>query len=369
MDDWFQPENEMAIASPALLLFHERIEYNLRLMLEIAGGPARLRPHVKTHKLGPLVRRQIELGITKFKAATIAEAELCGQAGALDVVLSFPPAGPQGARLTELVKRYPRTRFAAVADHPAAIRGLSVAARAAGVSLDVLLDLDVGMGRTGIAPGAEAAELYRLIGTSPGLRAAGLHAYDGHIHDPDAATRHAQAEAAFAPVLELRKSLEQSGLSVPVVIAGGTPTFPFHAKHADRECSPGTAVLWDFGYGEKFTDMPFQIAAVLLTRVVSKPGANRLCLDLGHKAVAAENPLPQRLRLAELPDAVFVMHSEEHLVIETARAGEFAIGQTLHAFPKHVCPTVALHAEAILIEGRKTAAHWPIPARGRRLTV
>jgi D-serine deaminase-like pyridoxal phosphate-dependent protein len=63
------------------------------------------------------------------------------------------------------------------------------------------------------------------------------------------------------------------------------------------------------------------------------------------------------------------MHSEEHVVIETPRAAEFSIGQVLHAFPKHICPTVALHSEAVLIEGGRTAAHWPIPARGRRLTV
>jgi D-serine deaminase-like pyridoxal phosphate-dependent protein len=223
-------------------------------MLEIAGGAARLRPHVKTHKLGPLIRRQIELGITKFKAATIAEAELCGQVGALDVVLSFPPAGPHSTRLVELARRYPRTRFAAVADHAAAIRGLSVAARAGRVELDVLLDLDAGMGRTGIVPGNEALELYRLIAQSPALRAAGLHAYDGHIHEADAETRRTQCEAAFEPVLRFREMLEHAGLSVPVLIAGGTPTFPFHAKQTDRECSPGTTVLWDFGYADKFTE-------------------------------------------------------------------------------------------------------------------
>jgi D-serine deaminase-like pyridoxal phosphate-dependent protein len=158
------------------------------------------------------------------------------------------------------------------------------------------------------------------------------------------------------------------GLRVPLLIAGGTPTFPIHASHADRECSPGTTVLWDFGYGDKYPDLAFQTAAVLLTRVVSKPAPGRLCLDLGHKAVAAENPHP-RVRLLELPDAVPVMHSEEHLVIETPRAAEFSIGQVLHGIPRHICPTVALHSEAIVVENGRVAAQWPILARARRLTV
>ena len=127
-------------------------------------------------------------------------------------------------------------------------------------------------------------------------------------------------------------------------------------------------MLWDFGYGEKFADLPFVPAAVLLTRVVSKPGQTRLCLDLGHKAVASENPHP-RVRLLELPDAVAVMHSEEHLVVETPRAGDFRIGQCLHGIPRHVCPSVALHSEAWVVENGAARECWPITARARRLTV
>ena len=368
MNDWFRLHDEAAIPSPALLLFRERIEHNLRLMIEIAGGPARLRPHVKTHKLGPLVARQIELGITKFKASTIAETEMCAAAGAPDVLLAFPQTGPGIARLCELARKFPKMAFSVVADDPANVRALSAAARAAGVTLGVFVDLDCGMHRTGIAPGDSAAELYQLIAASPALRAAGLHAYDGHIHEADAAARRAMCDEAFAPVLALRAKLESLGLPVPALVAGGTPTFPIHATHADRECSPGTTVLWDFGYGDKFADLAFQHAAVLLARVVSKPAPDRLCLDLGHKSVAAENPHP-RVRFIELPDAVAVMQSEEHLVIETPLAGKFPIGQTLHGIPRHICPTVALHAEALVVEGGRVAETWPIAARARRLTV
>ena len=365
--DWFRLSNEGEVPSPALLIFEERVDANLRLMLEIAGGPARLRPHVKTHKLGPLVARQLALGITKFKCATIAEAEMCALAGAPDVLLAFAPVGPNIARFCQLLTAFPATHFSTIADDRDAIRALSAAASAARLTLDVLLDVDCGMHRTGVAPDA-ALELYRELSTSAGLRAAGLHAYDGHIHERDPAARRAQCDAAFAPVIALRSAMEKAGLPVPALVAGGTPTFPFHAAHADRECSPGTSVLWDFGYGDKFADLPFQCAAVLLTRVVSKPGPHLLCLDLGHKAVAAENPQP-RVRLLELPDAIPVMHSEEHLVIETPRAAEFAVGAVLHGLPRHVCPTVALHSEAVVVRGGAAVERWPITARTRRITI
>ena len=368
MNAWYSIADEANLPSPALVLFRERIEHNLQLMIQIAGDPARLRPHVKTHKLGPLVARQVELGITKFKASTIAETEMCAEAGAPDVLLAYPPAGPNITRLCELARRFPRTRFAAIADNPSTVRGLSVAARAAGITLDVFLDLDCGMHRTGIAPGPEAAEIYQLIASSPALRPAGLHAYDGHIHDIDPAARRATVEAAYAPVLALRARLEAAGLPVPVLVAAGSPSFPIHATFPDRELSPGTPVLWDFGYGDKYADLPFQTAAILLTRVVSRPGPGRLCLDLGHKSVASEFPHP-RVRILELPDAAFVMHSEEHLVIETPNAADFAIGQTLHAIPRHICPTVALHSEAVVVENGRVSERWPILARARRLTV
>jgi len=105
---------------------------------------------------------------------------------------------------------------------------------------------------------------------------------------------------------------------------------------------------------------------MLLTRVVSKPGPGRLCLDLGHKAVASEMPHP-RVRLLELPQAEFVMHSEEHLVIEDAAADSFPVGTILHALPRHICPTVALHDACWLVENGAATARWPITARHRDL--
>lgn len=365
---WFHIENEAEIASPALLLYRERIEHNLQRMIGLAGGPERLRPHVKTHKLGQLVARQIELGITKFKTATIAETEMCAAAGAPDVLLAMPCVGPNAQRLAQLALKFPQTRFSCIADDEVTIGLAASAAQQHGVTLGIYLELDCGMGRTGIVPGEEAKFLAHVMKDTPRLLFRGLHAYDGHIHDESLATRRERCEEAFESVLAFRKQLEGEGVTVKELVAGGSPTFGVHVHHGDRTFSPGTTVLWDFGYGDKHPDLPFLPAAVLLARVISKPGTNRLTLDLGHKSVAPEQPQP-RVRFEELPDAEVIMQSEEHLVLQTDRAHEFEIGQALHGIPRHVCPTVALHGEAVVIEGYRATERWPILARNRRITV
>lgn len=211
-------------------------------------------------------------------------------------------------------------------------------------------------------------ELYRKGATLPGLIAGGLHAYDGHIHDQDVSARTANCNTSFAPVETLKHDLVAAGFAVPTIVAGGTPTFPIHAKRPDVECSPGTCVFWDAGYGANLPDLDFLVAAALLVRVISKPGGNRLCLDLGHKAVASEMPQP-RVLFPQLPDAKPVTHSEEHLVVETGRSGEFKVGDSLYGIPWHICPTVALHAAAVVVRGGQAVERWSVAARTRRITL
>ncbi len=368
MSHWFALQNAGEVPSPALLLYPERIRENIRRMIRVAGGTSRLRPHIKTHKLAEVVRMQLEQGITKFKCATIAEAEMAAGAGVKDVLIAYPMVGPNVARLLALAKTFPTTTFSCLADDPAGVHQFATAFSNSGRTMEVLLDVDCGQHRTGIEPGVKAAQLYRLMATSSGLRAGGLHAYDGHIHEPDLTQRRELCAAAFAPVNAFRGELLSAGLSVPRVVAGGTPTFPIHAQNDSFECSPGTCVLWDFGYAEKFADLEFLIAAVVLTRVVSKPGANRLCLDLGHKAIASENP-PPRVQFLNLPDATAISHSEEHLVVESAQADRFAVGDCLYGVPRHICPTVALHSEAVVINHGMATERWRVTARERRLTI
>jgi D-serine deaminase-like pyridoxal phosphate-dependent protein len=376
-DNWYEIADVAAIYSPALLVYPRRVEENLRRMRSVAGEVHRLRPHIKTHKMPELLQLQLAHGIKKYKCATMAEAEIAAEAGVAELLLAYQPVGPTVQRLLELRRRYSNVRFSVIADDPEVIRQLSRAIQKSVPetapstrlsALEVLVDLDLGQRRTGILPGKSAFELYQLIASLPGLMPGGLHAYDGHITNPDPAQRAVECEQAFAPVVALRDQLEKAGLPVPRVVAGGTPTFPIHAKRGNVECSPGTCVLWDAGYANKLKDLDFIPAALILTRVVSKPGAGRLCLDLGHKAVAAEMPHP-RVTFLNLEDAKAVMHSEEHLVVETNRDSEFSIGDCLYGMPWHICPTVALHSEAIVIKDGKPVGTWKVVARERRLTV
>lgn len=366
--DWYRIANADEVPSPALLVYPERIAANMLRTIALAGGADRLRPHVKTHKLPQVVRMLVDRGVGKFKAATIAEAEMTAAAGGRDVLLAYPAVGPTAGRLAELVQRFPQTRFHALADSDHGVADLAAAAAARDVEIDVLVDLDVGMHRTGVAAGPAAAALYRKIAATPGLTAGGLHAYDGHLHDADHDRLRAAVAEAFAPVWRLRDELLASGLPVPLVVASGTPTFPILAEQPGVEVGAGTTVLWDAGQPDLSPDLDFLNAAVLLVRVVSRPTPDRLCLDLGHKAVASEMPHP-RVRIFGLEDATFPMHSEEHLVVQTPRAAEFPVGTVLYAVPRHVCPTVALHAEVVVVEGGRALDRWPVTARGRRLSV
>jgi D-serine deaminase-like pyridoxal phosphate-dependent protein len=365
---WYHIANESTLPTPSLLIFRDRVEHNLRTMIEVAGSATRLRPHVKTHKMAKLIERQVELGIAKFKCSTIAEAEMCATNGGSDVMIALPCVGENAQRLVRLAQQLPAVKFSTIADNLETVSILSGAAQAGGVEIGVYVELDCGMARTGIVPGEGAHEIVQSLLTAPGLRFAGLHAYDGHIHAASLAEREELCEAAFVPVLAFRAELESRGVVVKEFLAGGSPTFGIHARHPDRTLSPGTTVLWDFGYGDKHPDLPFLPAAVLLTRVISKPGKDRITVDLGHKSVAPENPHP-RVRFEELPEAEFIMQSEEHLVMQVPNPQDYAIGQALHGIPRHVCPTVSMFGEACIIDDGVFTTTWPVTARNRKLTI
>lgn len=364
--NWFAVENADEIESPALLLYPDRVEENIRRMVKIAGDPSRLRPHAKTHKLGPIAALQIAAGIKKFKTATIAEAETLARAGAADVLLAYQPVGPNGRRLLELIRAFPQTNFACLLDNLNAARDFSRKASSAGIGAGFFLDLDCGQHRTGVPVNNAAIELYRELCRLPGLEPRELHAYDGHIHTPDPVLRKQECDAAFAPVAAMREQLRVLKLPVSTVITSGTPNFPFHARRPDVECSPGTCVLWDYVYSSKLLDLDFLHAALVFTRIVSKPGPGRLCLDLGHKAIASENPHP-RVHFLNAPTIRMIAHSEEHLVVESDSSSNWKVGDCWYGVSWHVCPTVALHAEAVVIEPGRATARWRIAPRERHL--
>src|SRR5690606_18239025 len=183
---WYEVINAHQIDSPALLLFPDRVEHNINMAKSMVGDVGRLRPHVKTHKSSAITKLQLAAGITRYKCATLAEAEMLGRCGAPDVLVAYPLFGPRLQAFLALADRYPASRFSTIVDDRSAAEQLSEAAVSRGVVADVYIDLDIGMGRTGTPIDASAEHLYAHCRSLAGLRVLGLHAYDGQVREPDA---------------------------------------------------------------------------------------------------------------------------------------------------------------------------------------
>ena len=366
--DPYRIDDVSALLSPSLVVFAEIARANIRAMVDLAGGPDRLRPHAKTHKMPAVIRLLGEFGISRHKCATIAEAEMIAGAGGTDVLLAYPLVGPNVGRFARLIDGFPGTTFRAVVDTEDGARRLAEVG-SPDRPISTLVDVDLGMGRTGIDPSA-ADVLCAAVMELPSLRLDGLHGYDGHVREPGIEARRVEAGPGLRGLLALRDRLQSKGIEVERLVLGGTPSFPVHAGLGlpGVELSPGTGVLHDAGYASKFPDLPFTPAALLLTRVVSRPRPGRLCLDLGHKAVAAD-PVGARLSLLGVEGATLGGQSEEHLVVDTPFAERYPPGTPLLAVPTHVCPTCALHAWAYVVDGGRVVDRWGVAARDRLLTI
>lgn len=365
----YQIEELSSLYSPALVVFKELVQSNIEKMVRIAGGPKRLRPHCKTHKTAQVIQMQQSAGIEKFKCATIAEADMLASCEVRDIFLAYNVVGPNIERVVDLKQHYPDITFAVTCDHETPLLELSTAATGKSVEVEVLLDVDTGLHRTGLPTGQQAAELYRRIASLPGVKPGGLHVYDGHNHQSDLVERSAAVEQVYQDATRFRDKLVASGLDVPRLVAGGTGSFPCFANHDDPalELSPGTVVFHDQGYRTMFPDLDFEPAAFVLTRVISVQGDRSLTFDAGNKSVAADPPQANRLYFPEFPDARIVMQNEEHLVVETPQPHQRQPGDALLAIPWHICPTTALHQSMYVIEGGKLVDQWRVTARDRKL--
>jgi D-serine deaminase-like pyridoxal phosphate-dependent protein len=367
-DLWYVIDNVDEVNSPALLIYPDRIEHNIRKMVEISGGADRLRPHVKTHKMSEIIKLQMKHYIYKFKCATISEVEMVAKCGATDILLAIQPVGPNLGRFFQLKQLFPDSRISCIADSSEVILQLSQMANQTGLKTGIWLDINNGMNRTGIVPGEEAVRLYQMILDLPMIEAEGIHVYDGHISEPDLSLRQRLCNESFIPVLSLIDELEKAGSGKIKIVAGGTPTFPIHALRTRVETSPGTTLLWDFSYSSAFQNMGFLHATVLLMRIVSKPSKDLLCLDLGHKAVASEMPQP-RVKLLGIETYSIITHSEEHMVIRTSEADNWKIGDALYGIPWHICPTVDRFDSVSVVNEHRVTGQWLVEARKRKITI
>ena len=369
MNDWYHIREIDTLDSPALVVFPERVKANIQTAISMVENVNQLRPHVKTNKSAEATRLMLNAGVTKFKCATIAEAEMLGMINAPDVVLAYQPLGPKLHRFIELVEKFPSTKYSCLTDNISAAKEQSDAFAANKPEVTIYIDLNVGMNRTGITPGEAALELCKFVSSAKGVKFGGVHAYDGHIRNKNFALRTKECDEAFATIERLKEQLLNIGISVPNTIVGGSPTFPIHAKRKNVECSPGTFIYWDKGYTDFCPEQNFLTAAVLVTRIISLPSPTRVCTDLGHKSVAAENEIGRRVFFLNASDLMPVGQSEEHLVCETANHHKHKTGEVLYGLPYHVCPTVALYERVYAIEGGVITGEWKNIARDRKISI
>jgi D-serine deaminase-like pyridoxal phosphate-dependent protein len=359
---WYKVSNEASVNTPAILVYPDRIEENIHRMIAIAGDVSRLRPHVKTHKMAHVVRLQVHHGITKFKCATLTEMEMVAEHGGQDILLAYPLFGPGIIHLFDLKIKFPMLRMAVTVDSLAACKVLIKEASKRKQNLDVFIDIDNGMHRTGIEP-QNAVHLVEYVANSNQLNLRGFHIYDGHIHERDLKTRKAHIERDFESVDQLVLELLEGGIEIRELACGGTFSFPIHAKHKNRILCPGTPLLWDVGYQQNIPDLDFLNAAVLAGRIISKPQGN-LCFDLGYKALASEMEQP-RLKFLNIKNGKVINHSEEHLVIASSNSAVLSEGEIVYALPFHICPTVALHDQVYVVNNNKVTDTWKVAARKR----
>ena len=365
MEDWFSIADIDVLDTPALVVYPDRVKYNINLLAKNINSLDRLRPHIKTHKCKEVIFLTMQAGINKFKCATIAEAELLGIGGVSDALLAYQPIGPKLPRFINLIENYKQTHFSCLIDNYKSANEISALAVLNQLTVKVYIDLNVGMNRSGIDPRI-AFELYKQCAALPGIEVVGLHVYDGHIHHRDFNVRKQQCDDAFEPVEDLVKQMKQAGFE-PIIVAGGSPTFPVHAKREEVECSPGTFIYWDAGYQLACAEQGFLPAALVITRVVSLPDETKICIDLGHKSIASENGIDKRVCFLNAPELKFVSHSEEHMVLDAGVGHNYQVGDVLYGLPYHICPTVALYERAITITNGKTSGEWQTMARNRTI--
>jgi len=368
MSAWYTITNVNELDSPALVFFPERMKENIRLLKEMAPDTSRLRPHVKTNKCAEVCRMMLDAGIYKFKCATIAEGEMLGMINAPDVLLAYQPTGPRAQRFLALVTKYPNTKFACLVDNLSTATALSAEAVKNNKEVAVFIDINSGMNRTGITP-KDALPLYLQIKNLKGITVKGLHAYDGHLRDTDLAARTQRCDEAFALVEKLHHDIQlQTGDNLTIV-AGGTPTFQIHSKRKDVESSPGTFIFTDKSNQQSIADQPFIFAALVVARIASKPAPDIITVDLGHKAIASENPLANRVTFLNAEGLEPIGHSEEHLVLKAPLNNTHQVGDVLYGVPYHICPTVALYETAAVIQNGAITDNWSIISRKRKISV
>ena len=346
--------------TPTLLLDRAASDRNLAKMAAFfKNRPAKLRPHFKNHKCVTLARRQIAAGAVGMTCAKLGEAEILVEHGFTNVLVANQVVGePKIARLVRLAKR---AHVAVAIDHFEQALAISKAAAAAGVTVYILIEVDIGMGRCGIACGEPALELARRISDLPGIRFAGLQAFEGHlVNVVDRAERTTKARSAMQQAIDTRRLIEAAGIPVGCISGCSSATYDITGvMDGVDEVQAGTYATMDRQYHRLVPE--FEIALSVLVRVISRPAPQKAVLDIGVKGAGSEFGVPA---LRDFPDVEIPFFlAEEHAVIQ--KAPDWKIGQVLHLIPSHACTTCNLHREIVVHENGRVVEVWPIEASGQ----
>ncbi len=357
------------VDTPALILDLDAFEGNLKLLQDsLAGRHVKLRPHAKSHKCPDIALRQMALGAVGVCCQKVSEAEAMVDGGVGDVLIANEVVG--AAKLKRLVALARRAKIAVCADHPDNVTALETAAREAGVTLHVLVEVNVGANRCGVEPGTAALKLAQQIHASPHLHFAGLQAYQGgaqHLRKTE--DRRAAIDAACEKVARTTALLAQAGIPCERVTGAGTGTYMFEAASSVyTEVQTGSYIFMDVDYAHNdWTEsgIPrFAHSLFVWTTVMSCPAADRAIVDAGLKASSVDSGMP---RVFDTPGAEYLKASDEHGVLKLSAGVSLPLGYKLKIVPGHCDPTVNLYDHYVCVRNGVVEALWPIPARGALL--
>ena len=361
-------EATVNIPTPALVVLGDIVTSNLhRLAAYVNRHRLSVRPHTKTHKSLELARRQLDAGATGLTTAKVGEAEVMAEVSD-DLLLAYPIVDPTRAqRLARLaVKRDIRVAV----DSAQAVENLASAARRDAITIGLLVDLDVGLGRTGVQTPTTALQLARTIDQTRGVRLDGLFCYPGHVWDcPDEQQR--PMDQIAATLDETLEGWKRSGLDAKIVSGGSTPTlYQSHLIPSLTEVRPGTYIYNDMNTVRGGFCSLSQCAVRLIGTIVSDAKAGQVVLDAGSKSLTSDRCIPEPESgfgfLPLYPDASITRLSEEHGQVNVSRCPTLPkVGQRVSVIPNHVCPCINLCESVWWWERDRSPKPVRVDARGR----
>ena len=337
------------VETPAFLVYEHLVRHNIREILEVCGSASRVVPHAKTHKSSAVLRMQLEAGITAFKVATLKEAELLAENGVNEVLIAHILLHPKKLdRFVRLKRKHSDLSLRTIVSRHEHLEALSQAAAACGSDIDVYIDLDTGMNRTGVQPGEEAGRLYTDAAATPGINVLGVHIFDGQMHRPSHEEREAIFQQSLASAHDTWDRARSQGLEVVDNVAGGSWSFHYFLRDEHFRVSPGTWIYWDSD-SVKQEELGFRIAALVLGQVLDRDDArDTVTLDIGSKAASPDLPVERRFKIVGHPECVLTSQSEEHGVVKLNGA-QLDVGQFVFAAPGHACTASVKYPEALVV--------------------